>query len=140
MADLIISAEMDGTEAPIEGSETSFPSEFECVNPKYICSRILMFLNVRKYLEHTIKTSSWASLKSLAISVLVSACQIPDVNILPTKLQRHFKNSIQPMLVRLMQSPRDSEAKVTALSIVSGLCNLQLKQSNTIDLSELKFD
>ena len=99
-----------------------------------------MFLNVSKYLEHTIKTSSWASLKSLAISVLVSACQIPDVALLPPKLQRHFKNSVQPLLVRLFQSNKDCEAKATALSILAGLCNLQLKQSNTIDLSELGFD
>ena len=98
-----------------------------------------MFLNVSKYLEHTIKTSSWASLKSLAISVLVTACQIPDVAILPPKLQRHFKSLVQPLLVRYLQSSRDCEAKATALSVLAGLCNLQLKQSNTLDLNELSF-
>ena len=96
-----------------------------------------MFLNVSKYLEQTIKTSSWASLKSLAISVLTNACQTPDVAILPPKLQRHFKNFVQPLLVRLIQSQSDSEARATSLSILSGLCNMQLRESNAIDLSDL---
>jgi hypothetical protein len=94
-ADIIISGQLNyvnsGSTAP---EPPSFPDEFECSDPKYLCARVLVFLKISKYLENVITTTSWANLKSLAICVLNLACHIPNVNILPNKLQRHLKNAL----------------------------------------------
>ena len=84
LADLVITADPSAT----------FPREVECSDQKYLCARILAFLKMSKYLEQVITTTSWANLKQLAISVLNLGCAIPNVNILPSKLQRHLKNAL----------------------------------------------
>jgi len=86
-----------------------------------------MFLSVSKYLEQTIKNTTWASLKSLAISVLTFACQTPEISSLPTKIQRNLKNFIQSLLLKLVQSTDDSEARASSLVILSSIVNLQLR-------------
>ena len=84
LADLVISSDT---------SQSTFPHEVECSDQKYLCARVLAFLKISKYLEQVITTTSWANLKQLAISVLNLGCAIPNVNILPSKLQRHLKNA-----------------------------------------------
>ena len=49
---------------------------------------------------------------------------MPDVSKLPNKLQRHLKNVISPLLIKLLKS-KDSEAKAAALSVLGALSNLQ---------------
>lgn len=87
---------------PSQQLEPSFPDQFECWDQKYLCSRVVMLLKVCKYLETIFRCSSWQSLKSLALSVFASACNIGDVSKLPSKLQRHLKNSISPLLIRMI--------------------------------------
>jgi len=61
-----------------------------------------MFLKISKFLEHILTQTSWSSLKSLALTVLASGCQVPDVSKLPNKLQRNLKNIISPIVIRLI--------------------------------------
>jgi hypothetical protein len=72
-------------------------------------------------------TTSWANLKQLATCVLNLGCNIPNVNILPSKLQRHLKNALQPLIIKLVQNSKDSESKAAALNTLASICNLQLK-------------
>lgn len=101
-----------------------FTEEFECSDAKYLCARVLSFLKLAKYLEEIITQTSWANLKSLAICVLNLGVHIPNVNILPTKLQRHLKNCLQPLIIKLIQNTKDSESRAAALNTLAAICNL----------------